>query len=77
MSEQLTIRTTGYNAKDRILFYPGPSRCGHIDDGVSLAHVGDNGRGEGGWVISYHDLMRMAKAATDARPALRESGVGK
>jgi hypothetical protein len=68
MSDILVIQTAGYSEPDELSFWPGPSKCGEITDGVTLSHAG-----EGGWVISFADLERMYLAAKEARTAVGKS----
>jgi hypothetical protein len=62
MSKQFVVRTSGYDEHNRLVIDPGPSRCGDIDDGISLWH-----HGQGGWVISMADLTRIYQAAVKVR----------
>ncbi len=56
----MNIRTQGLG--DEVMeFYPGPSSCGDVKDGVSFSI------GNGGWVVSFADFERMYKAAIGAR----------
>jgi hypothetical protein len=49
---------------DTLNFFPYPTGCGKIVDGVAMA----NGNTDvGGWVISYEDLKTMYELATQAR----------
>ena len=65
----LRFKTAGYSETDNLAVDVGPSKCGDIQDGVVFWH--DD---RGGWVLSYADLMTIAKAATKARPSKREQG---
>jgi hypothetical protein len=60
--EAYEILTQGYDAKDVLRFQPARTSCGKIKDGVALEH-----NKEGGWIISYKDLIEMARLATEAR----------
>ena len=55
------FKTAGHTHDD-LSFFPGPSRCGHICDGVGFEH-GD----EGGWNVAYDDLVQMYELAKAAR----------
>ena len=50
-----------------LTYSPGQSRCGKIRDGVSFAFAG-----EGCWVISFADLVEMARIATEVRAKREE-----
>lgn len=56
------FRTAGWSARERLVFNPGLVLCGGITDGVAFRH--DDG---GNWVVSYADLMEMARLATEVR----------
>jgi hypothetical protein len=68
--QEFRVNVAGHTMP-KLHFSAGPSWCGNIRNGVSLGHVRADGSSEGGWVISYRDLMRMAKAATEARAIKR------
>lgn len=54
------IEVAGHSQPE--LYFVVSAECGRIKDGVYFCH-GD----EGGWVISYKDLLEMAKKATEFR----------
>ena len=55
------IRTYGHPIPV-ICFDPGQHSIGGLNDGIVL-----NFLGEAGWLISYKDLMEMARLAKEAR----------
>lgn len=58
---EMKIPISGSN-ETHIFFCPNICSCGDIEDGVSFAFPGD-----GGWIISYNDLIKMADAASRQR----------
>lgn len=64
--DYLQFSTAGHTQVS-LFFFPGPTRCGKITDGVALC----NGN-TGDWVVDYTDLKAMYDAATEAR-AVRQA----
>lgn len=60
--EDRLFHTAGWGRNEELYFFPGPVSCGAIVDGVAFRHGGG-----GDWVVSYSDLIEMARLATDAR----------
>jgi hypothetical protein len=56
---EIEIHTAGLG--QNVFFSPGPCRCGTIDDGVSF------NTGGGPWIISFSDLMEMARISRRKR----------
>lgn len=61
--EAYEVLTQGHSRGDVLIFRPEKNSCGSIRNGVVLSH----GIKEGGWLISYVDLIEMARLATEAR----------
>ena len=58
--EWTDVKVAGHPKK--LLFSPGVSRCGDIEDGVAFTFVG-----EGCWVVPYAELLRITLLAAVAR----------
>lgn len=62
MTEKQLYKTEGYTGDNNLTFYPYPSSCGSIDDGVAFEH-----NDEGLWVLSFTALQDMYLAAREVR----------
>ena len=56
------FKTAGYSLRERLGVDVRVSRCGPISDGIALWH--DE---QGAWVLSYDDLMAIAREAAAVR----------
>ena len=64
--DEFTVEVAGHTCP-HLEFTARVCRCGPIQDGVSLAFIDHAGKWQGGWVISYKDLVKMATCATAVR----------
>lgn len=60
--KKLVFKSAGYSDEGKLSFWPGPTTCGEITDGVILEHDRD-----GGWVVAFSDLEAMYEAAKKER----------
>lgn len=71
--QRIAFKVAGYSySHGWLLFSPGPTRCGGIEDGVAMGHAvcedpQNHHQYEGDWVIAFESLEAMYLAAKAAR----------